>query len=341
MNPGDFYAALDPAVATREGVGPLVARELRRRGAAVPEALAAESRQLVTVEVLRERELDALLAAFDRAAVDALIIKGTALAYTLYDHPSLRPRCDTDLVVRRGDGRAAAQILTALGYTAESGNSGTIVNAQRIFTRVDALGLRHSVDLHLEISNRPRFARAFDFDALRARGERFRDSQRVRVPSAVDALLLAAVHLAGHHCGEERLIWLHDIHLLAGIVDWPEVMRTAREKRVLRELARGLAAATAMETRATGRPSAMRQFAADFRELSGVADRVRFVREHALPPAEHVLHKYGATSRLLLPFLYCRRAMGLFRAPVGYSVQSAAKVHHRAQFAPMKRANLS
>ena len=38
-----------------------------------------------------------------RLVCEHLVFKGTALAYTCYPEPSLRPRLDTDLLIRRAD----------------------------------------------------------------------------------------------------------------------------------------------------------------------------------------------------------------------------------------------
>ena len=45
------------------------------------------------------------------------LLKGVSLAYGLYRSPSLRPRADTDLLVRDSDLRSVARILMELGYS--------------------------------------------------------------------------------------------------------------------------------------------------------------------------------------------------------------------------------
>ena len=63
--------------------------------------------------------------------VPALILKGTALAYSTYRHPHLRPRADIDLLVpedRRGAARAA---LAGLGYEFANAVSGRLVCSGR------------------------------------------------------------------------------------------------------------------------------------------------------------------------------------------------------------------
>ena len=47
-----------------------------------------------------------------------LLLKGAALAYTLYPEPHLRERCDTDLLLpSREDAERAGRVLQTLSYT--------------------------------------------------------------------------------------------------------------------------------------------------------------------------------------------------------------------------------
>jgi hypothetical protein len=260
------------------------------------------SRQLAAIEVVRARELDALLDAFDRARLPLLIIKGTALAYTIYDQPWKRTRCDTDVVVRKADVERARQLLRVAGYTEEPSAGGEVASTQRTFIRIDALAVKHVIDFHWALSNRPRLANALPFDELWERGESFRGHTHVRVPSYEDALLIAAVHMTGHHPGETKAVWLDDLELLAARADMQLVLRRAREKQLLHEL-----------LLTTGAQTRMSMLLGDLRETRGLGRKLRFLRETALPPAEHMQRKYGTTSRLTLPILYIRRAAGIFR----------------------------
>ena len=51
------------------------------------------------IELLRKHELVRVLEALARAEVATLLLKGTALAYSLYPAPTLRPRADTDVLI--------------------------------------------------------------------------------------------------------------------------------------------------------------------------------------------------------------------------------------------------
>lgn len=60
-------------------------------------------------------ELLRILAAL-RPVTDPVALKGAALAYALYDHPSERPMTDVDLLVAPEEAEPAAAVLRGLGY---------------------------------------------------------------------------------------------------------------------------------------------------------------------------------------------------------------------------------
>src|SRR4051794_36157600 len=54
-------------------------------------------------EMRHQQLLAKTLAALHRAGIDPVLIKGTALAYSLYPNPVLRSRGDTDLIIADAD----------------------------------------------------------------------------------------------------------------------------------------------------------------------------------------------------------------------------------------------
>ena len=105
-----------------QGLGPLVHHCLPITAfwndwpAACASRLIREARMQAAADMLRERELVAVLAALADAGVATLLLKGAALAYSHYPEPALRTRCDTDVLVatgppRHGNARAGAAWL--------------------------------------------------------------------------------------------------------------------------------------------------------------------------------------------------------------------------------------
>jgi Uncharacterised nucleotidyltransferase len=152
----------------------------------------------------------------------------------------------------------------------------------------------------------------------------------------VDALLLACIHPVMHHRNEERLLWVYDIHLLAArltLVEFEELVRLARTKKVAEVCARGLQLAEAMfgtpvprqvlaelDHHGQDEPSAdylaserrwHHETIASLRALPRFGQRVRFVREVLLPSSHYMLGAYGLRGKSfgpwLLPALYVHR----------------------------------
>jgi hypothetical protein len=307
--------------AAAHGATPLIAWHLRHRGERNPFATAIleDARAMTVLDTVRERELDSLMARFAGAEVPLLVMKGAALARTHYPHSSLRPRCDTDVLIDADSAGRATRVLHEAGYAEESGSGGELISRQRMWSRVDAIGVRHCIDLHWALSNRQRYAYALTFEHLWSRGVPLRENSCVRMACAADALLLAAIHLTAHHAGDYRLIWLYDIHLLHGSLSPMELEATghlAKERHV--DMAFDAAIALALYAFGDGRyeevtlpepPGEIRTLVDDLRYTPGIRRKLRLMREHLFPPAAYVMQKYSVKSRSALPALYLRRVV--------------------------------
>lgn len=64
-----------------------------------------------------ERTLVSLAASFESAGLDVIVLKGPALAHTLYPDPAWRPFGDLDLLVRTDDWDDACALLSDVGFT--------------------------------------------------------------------------------------------------------------------------------------------------------------------------------------------------------------------------------
>ena len=325
------------AAADHHGVGPLVWQALharRERPHGLYEALAAARHVDLTHEMLRGREIGRVCAALDARDVRALLVKGAALAYSLYPEPWLRPRIDTDILVAHESLGAADRVLRGLGYhAAPAMSTGEFVSHQIAYEHRDAHGLSHVIDLHWKTVNPQALADALPFELLWAdAGHVHHQAVLARVPSHSCSLLLACVHRLGHHQLQERLVWLYDLHLLANALDesgWDRFVSTARDRGISAVCCHGLEAATArlgtavparvmVALRTSGLEEPSRAYTertqrridvlrADLRLLPRWRDRLQLVSEHAFPPASYMMARYDARQRLLLPALYVHR----------------------------------
>ena len=297
-------------------------------------ALEPRVRAAATRDLFIKRDLQIVLTALAAAGVPALVTKGTALAYTVYPEPWLRPRTDSDLLVRHGDVPAASLALRSCGYVKSAAlSTGDLVSHQIAFERIDAHDVHHVVDLHWKIVNPQVVADALAFDDLWQRSQPAPElGLQARVPSAIDSIALGCVHRLAHHQGHDRLIWLYDLDLLAAHLqpaDWfvlrdvacaqriagfcLDGLRSAREyfgTSIPKDVEDALAAAAPSEpSRAylDGPVTRKHVLMSDLAMLRTWRDRVRLVREHAFPPQAFMQQRYGTRARWVLPALYVHR----------------------------------
>lgn len=235
--------------AERHGLRPLVATHLRAafRDGAAPGAL-AELELAATATARRNvaltAELFRLLEGFDQAGIRVLPYKGPVLAGAVYGSVALREFFDLDLLVRRGDVRAAAHVLRAAGYRAElpltPAQEAAVLGSRHelVFVREDG---RVVVELQWRVV--PGYF-AFDLDHGRLwdRAEWVQLAGR-KVPTLrpEDLVLALCVHGTKHLW--ERLVWVLDVAELMRVrtdVDWGEVVAMARNLGALRMLGLGL-----------------------------------------------------------------------------------------------------
>ena len=101
------------------GVAPLLYRRLREIPHIPPTALDPLRQayyQNAAANTLRYRELEQVLSALEAAGIPTLVLKGPALALTIYPDPALRVIGDLDLLVRREQVEQAMAALRRLGY---------------------------------------------------------------------------------------------------------------------------------------------------------------------------------------------------------------------------------
>ena len=331
------------------GIGPLLSQKLARTDSRWPGALeflcaARPDKREAAIELLRRHELERVLTALAGSGVCVLLLKGAALAYSLYPSPTLRPRMDTDLLVRETQRATAEQILVDLGYSKPNAISGRLVRYQCGYARRDRFGIDHLLDLHWRISNTQLFSRALDFEELWQRSLGVADlGKHARRLGSAHALLHACMHRAHHmnspiHMGDtppmqgDRLIWLYDIHLLLESMSPEERldfaglaadrgMRAVCRDGLLRagrcfgtQLEEGVLLAlqntgTAEPSEACLRSGHMRYLLNELRALPGWRDRAQFLREHLFPPPRYMLAKYAVANRAWLPMLYLQRGI--------------------------------
>jgi putative nucleotidyltransferase-like protein len=315
--------------------------------AAVRDGLRAAVRDAIARELVRRREIVVALAALARAGVRPILIKGTALAYSVYPEPMARPRVDTDLLVRRDEIEAARGALLACGYAAPLQCDGEMLFRQFALTKTDAFGVEHMFDVHWKISTQTLFADLVTYEELDAEAVPVGSlGPDARMAGPVHALLLACVHPAMHHRNVEWLLWVYDVHLLASRLSRRELDRladlaTARHvaaivaqaltrarvrfgtsvpDQVIARLAAAVAEPSAAYLRAGRRWHD--ELSSNLRALPTWRDRVKLLGEVLVPAPGYMRARYrdrvGGAGALLLPALYAHRALsGVWKVLTG------------------------
>jgi hypothetical protein len=301
------------------------------------EAVARRAHTEAARELLRWKEIVSALDALAAARVHAILLKGTPLAYSVYEVPSARPRLDTDLFVGREQVDTVRQTMVRLGYVPTLCSEGELVFCQFEMRKTDGFGVDHAFDFHWKISTQSLFADLLSYDELAA------DARAVpllgpyaRTAGPLHALLLACVHPAMHHRNAVRILWLYDIHLLASLlsaVEFDRFVDLAIAKRVTAivegEFARARAlwgtsipdsAIRRLQAAATPELSATyllpdrgwrHEFVSNLRGLPTWQGRFRLLREVLFPRPAYMLCSYGLAAGMLgavlLPALYFHR----------------------------------
>jgi hypothetical protein len=331
----DFETLL--ASADDHGVVPLLWQALagvEGRGRELREALAPIVHAAAARELLVQRDLQATMAALASAGVPALVIKGSALAYSVYPEPWHRTRTDTDLLVSQESVQAAMAALERCGYRrSDAISTGAYVSHQIAFERTDAHDVRHVIDLHWKVANPQIIADALPFDLLWRSAEPAPAlGASARVPSLVASVGIACIHRLAHHQGHDRLIWLYDLRLITSRLtsdQWMALAALARDRGVaglcldgLQQARRELSASLPVEVEkllGAAAPAEASQsylhgpvrkrdvLVSDLKALRSWRARLRLLREHAFPPPAFMRQRYGTTRWWLLPALYVHR----------------------------------
>jgi hypothetical protein len=293
-------------------------------------------------ELAHKAELRSALSALSKAGIAVLILKGTALAYSLYPVPSIRSRGDTDLLVQEKDVPALCDVLANLGYLRDTESQG--IGSEVNLTKKDRADLEHVLDVHWRLSSNEVFAKICDWDeACRMSNALPALAPQARGLGYVHALLHACAHRAVHFHSPyyvksepfldgNRLIWLYDMQLLAGAfeeADWSSFVARARERSVSAICSGALYAVADLVGTAVPNSvcaeldnpvrhetsaqllsgGAWRATWVELRAQRDMSAQLKFLRNLFLPDRAYMLRKYAGKPSWLLPWLYLQRVL--------------------------------
>ncbi len=240
----DIPALVELAVANR--VGPWLAAaiavdpELHGESRFGPVKQAAANQSFNTLRLYAE--LRSVLFDLNTTGTPVVVLKGPALAQTIYPDPGLRPYGDIDLLINEVDLTKVSALLTARGYYDENepeaperlhGCHGIF---QRIFVNPDLGSVVEVHCDHLQIGVEP-----VSMDEIWSRSVPVQFGKLVaRALEPHDLFVQLCVHLQRH--GFERLIWFKDLDLMvrSNQLDWRRVRAAAEEQGCLPSVAYAL-----------------------------------------------------------------------------------------------------
>jgi hypothetical protein len=207
-----------------------------------PETITDEMRQVFLVSCVRslhmEQQLLEIMEAFREQGVRALVLRGPALAFSLYEDPAMRPSGDLDLLVLPEQVVQARDILESLGYRCLARRFETARDffREECFVHQESPGNTFPVDLHwVHWELHPFFKGSDEVDIE----DLFQRGWKVETPTLtfetlhpVDYLIHSAIHLIMIHKNEMRLSWIYDTALLAQHLRVPDDWQTLQERCV-------------------------------------------------------------------------------------------------------------
>ncbi len=292
-----------------------------------------------------------VLAAFEEAGVDALLLKGRSLWTLLYESPERRWYGDVDLLVAPPQVAAAEQVLTGLGYLNSETDRGIddvggVVHGQP-WARLGRGPLHGTtVDLHWRLPG-SRASPDISWAALAQRRTRIElNGRHVSALDRCGQALHLAIHAAQHGPGFDKILdelalalerWPDEVWAcaagLAGQIDATQGFAAG-----LRLLPTGAVLASELGLPSTAeldwsirhrgkRPRGTLHVQA-LQELDSFATRVQFARRSLLPPRAWILQQYR-WARAGGPLVVAAYLVHLARVPVWAARALRFRMHAR------------
>jgi hypothetical protein len=178
--------------------------------------------------------LSKVLKAFEHAGIDVIVLKGAALAETIYRDIGLRPFSDVDILVRESDLQSAKKQLSELGYRLDEEVSPEKYN-EEFGCDLYYTGKVNILEIHWDILRKTKSDRY-----TRVEIEKIWERAVPAKIAGVDTLMMSPEDMLLHFCVHlpkhryNRLIWLCDVLEIIEQTDinWDYVIEIAEIYRI-------------------------------------------------------------------------------------------------------------
>ncbi len=183
--------------------------------------LSEAERVIAGYNIFLNQQLKEILSAFKKHNTEAMLLKGLALAESIYPHLGRRPMADIDLLIKPRSLILASKVLVELGYKLNLGNSGYSYTKNGV--------MLSCVDLHTDIA-------CFPAEEVWAKARRVElNGFSALTLSLEDTLIFLCYHMAVCHAYPYRR-WLEDIHLFVTHykkeIIWQELIKRIKAYRL-------------------------------------------------------------------------------------------------------------
>jgi hypothetical protein len=316
---------------------------IRQASIEVPQPIQEDLRriyyQTAATNLVRFEVLGQTLAALSAVNTPLLLLKGPALAETVYGNVALRVMGDADLTVPVERVPECRQVLLELGYSPTEvepvPGAQTAYRNEEAFTHTEPEHM--TIELHWHLLDIPYYLRKVPMTWFWKHTDALKVARKpVRILNPTANMLYLPAHLAFHH-RFHGLRWYVDlaflVHREGKRLDWSEIARRAREFElvlVLRETMDRLAGywpslpldeprrrlhalqPTSFERRlfrllTTEPRSPFLDFYSDIVCLPDLHARARFILLNTFPRRPYMERRYGVTEPWKLPYWYLHR----------------------------------
>lgn len=226
-------------IAERERMVPILWQGLRARGVAVPPDIDAAVRRWSAVAefkmALKRRMLEQVVGRLAAERIPVMLLKGAALAVSVYPSFAQRPMNDLDVLVPAEQAPGAWQAFRDLGWTPElKGDVGFYDAFHHLMPLVDPSGSEIVLEIHRSMLPQPGPFRLAESELWRDSAEVRVGEHPARIPSTAHQLLHLSVHFAWQHSLQSGLArTVRDVATVVAAqdLDWDAFARLARDAK--------------------------------------------------------------------------------------------------------------